>query len=116
MKASARKYGGHFHRAWVAAERSALYAVACWETRAGATQFFTEWDIQDESGEVAIFLEGDIGLVPVPNSRFGGGRVDRVAVLIWQRLVLSVEIERDALRETALIHDRPRDRGAQGST
>jgi hypothetical protein len=43
-----------------------FYAVACWETRDGATQFFTEWDIQDEPGEVAIFLEGDIGLVPVP--------------------------------------------------
>ena len=66
MQASARKYGCHFHRAWVAADRSAFYAVACWETREGATQFFTEWNIEDEPGEVAIVLEGDIGLVPNP--------------------------------------------------
>ncbi len=66
MRASARDHGCRFHRAWVAVDRSAFYAVACWESREGATEFFTEWDIRDEPGEVAIFLEGDIGLVPHP--------------------------------------------------
>lgn len=26
---------------------------------------FTEWEIEDEPGEVAIRLEGDVGLVPI---------------------------------------------------
>lgn len=66
MQASARELGCRFHRAWVAADRTAFYAVACWETREGANQFFTKWNIVDEPGEVAILLEGDIGLVPHP--------------------------------------------------
>ena len=28
--------------------------------------FFNEWNIEDEPGEVAVILEGDVGLVPVP--------------------------------------------------
>ena len=32
----------------------------------GAKAFFDEWDISDEPGEVAIVLEGDVGLVPTP--------------------------------------------------
>lgn len=38
----------------------------CWETRRGAGTFFEEWEIDEEEGEVAIRLEGDVGLVPVP--------------------------------------------------
>jgi hypothetical protein len=34
--------------------------------REGASAFFTEWQIEDEEGEVAIRLEGDVGLVPLP--------------------------------------------------
>ncbi len=66
MQASARELGCRFHRAWFAKDGSAFYAVACWETREGATEFFERWDIRDEPGEVAIVLEGDVGLVPVP--------------------------------------------------
>ncbi len=66
MRASAREYGCRFHRAWHAQDGSAFYAVADWETREGASAFFQQWDIQDEPGEVAIFLEGDVGLVPLP--------------------------------------------------
>jgi hypothetical protein len=51
---------------WVAADRSAFYAVACWETREGAREFYRTWDIQDEEGEVMTLLDGDVGLVPEP--------------------------------------------------
>jgi hypothetical protein len=66
MRASARGHGCRFHRAWYAQDGSAFYAVAEWETREGASAFFEEWDIRDEPGEVAVRLEGDIGLVPLP--------------------------------------------------
>jgi hypothetical protein len=66
MRTSAAKHGCRFHRAWYAADGSAFYAVAEWETREGANDFFTEWSIEDEPGEVAIRLEGDVGLVPLP--------------------------------------------------
>jgi hypothetical protein len=66
MRGSARGHGCRFHRAWYAQDGSAFYAVAEWETREGAAAFFEEWDIQDEPGEVAVRLEGDIGLVPLP--------------------------------------------------
>lgn len=66
MRASARGHGCRFHRAWYAQDGSAFYAVAEWETRDGASAFFEEWDIKDEPGEVAVRLEGDIGLVPLP--------------------------------------------------
>ena len=66
MQASAERHGCRFHRAWYAADGSAFYAIANWETREGASAFFTEWQIEDEEGEVAIRLEGDVGLVPLP--------------------------------------------------
>ena len=66
MQASAKSHGCRFHRAFAAADGSAFYAIACWETFAGANEFFEEWDINDELGEVAIRLVGDVGLVPEP--------------------------------------------------
>ena len=66
VQASAREHGCRFHRAWHAKDGSAFYAVANWETREGGRAFYERWDIQDEPGEVAITLEGDIGLVPEP--------------------------------------------------
>lgn len=66
MQASAEGHGCRFHRAWYARDGSAFYAVALWDTREGASAFFEEWDIQDEPGEVAVMLEGDVGLVPTP--------------------------------------------------
>lgn len=66
MRASARKYGCRFHRAWYGQDGSAFYAVADWETSEGARAFFEEWDIEDEPGEVTVVLEGDVGLVPLP--------------------------------------------------
>jgi hypothetical protein len=66
MRASARGHGCRFHRAWYAQDGSAFYAVADWETAEGASAFFEEWQIEDEPGEVAVRLEGDIGLVPLP--------------------------------------------------
>jgi hypothetical protein len=65
MRASARSHGCTFHRAWHAADGSAFYAVAHWQTREGAQAFFEEWQIEDEPGEVAIRLDGDVGLVPL---------------------------------------------------
>lgn len=66
MQESARQLGCRFHRAWFAEDGSAFYALACWDSHDGARQFFQTWDIRDEPGEVAIELEGDIGLVPNP--------------------------------------------------
>jgi hypothetical protein len=66
MQASARELGCRFHRAWHAEDGSAFYALANWESREAASAFFELWDIADEPGEVAIRLEGDVGLVPNP--------------------------------------------------
>ncbi len=65
MRASARVHGCTYHRAWYATDGSAFYAIAHWRTREGAHAFFEEWEISDEPGEVAIMLEGDVGLVPL---------------------------------------------------
>jgi hypothetical protein len=66
MQSSARELGCKFHRAWYAADGSAFYAIANWDSREGANAFFELWDIADEPGELAIRLEGDVGLVPNP--------------------------------------------------
>ena len=66
MQASAVKHGCRFHRAWYAVDGSAFYAIAEWESADGANAFFEEWEIDDEPGEVAIRLDGDVGLVPLP--------------------------------------------------
>jgi hypothetical protein len=66
MRADARELGCRFHRAWYAEDGSAFYALADWETREGASTFFEHWDIRDEPGEIAITLQGDVGLVPEP--------------------------------------------------
>jgi hypothetical protein len=63
MQASARAHGCGFHQAWYAADGSAFWAIAEWASADGANAFFTEWEIDDEPGEVAIRLEGDVGLV-----------------------------------------------------
>jgi hypothetical protein len=68
MRASAREHGCTFHRAWHAADGSAFYALAHWGTREGASAFFEQWQIDAEPGEVAIRLEGDVGLVPLGGS------------------------------------------------
>ena len=66
MRASAVGHGCRFHRAWYSSDESAFYALANWDSREGASLFFEEWEINDEPGEVAVVLEGDIGLVPAP--------------------------------------------------
>lgn len=63
MRASAVEHGCTFHRAWHAADGSAFYAIAHWRTREGARAFYDEWRIEDEPGETATVLEGDVGLV-----------------------------------------------------
>jgi hypothetical protein len=65
MRASAKELGCTFHRAWHTADDSAFYALAHWKTREGASAFFQQWQIGLEPGEVAIRLEGDVGLVPL---------------------------------------------------
>jgi hypothetical protein len=64
MRADARARGCRFHRAWHARDGHAFYAIAIWDSREGARDFYVKWDIADEPGEEAIFLEGDIGLAP----------------------------------------------------
>jgi hypothetical protein len=66
MQASAAVHGCRFHRAWYVEDGSAFYALAKWDTPEGARAFFDEWEIHSEDGEVAIILEGDVGLVPDP--------------------------------------------------
>ena len=66
MRTSARELGCRFHRAWYAADGSAFFALARWETREGASDFFRRWDITAEPGEVSIQLLGDVGLAPEP--------------------------------------------------
>jgi hypothetical protein len=66
MQASAAKHGCRFHRAWHTVDGSEFVAVANWDSREGARAFFREWDIQDEPGEIAFELLGDVGLVPEP--------------------------------------------------
>jgi hypothetical protein len=66
MRADARARGCRFHRAWHAQDGSAFYALAFWESRAGANAFFEKWEIEAEPGEQSILLEGDVGLVPLP--------------------------------------------------
>ena len=63
MRASSEEHGCTFHRAWYTPDQSAFYALAHWRTREGAHRFFEQWEIDDEPGEEAIVLEGDIGLV-----------------------------------------------------
>ena len=65
MQASAVAHGCRFHQAWYVADGSAFYAVAEWESGEGADAFFEEWQIDEEPGEVAIILEGHIGLAPL---------------------------------------------------
>lgn len=65
MQASARSHGCRFHQAWYAKDGSAFYAVAEWQTRAGAHAFFEEWEIDEEPGETAVLLEGQVGLAPL---------------------------------------------------
>jgi len=66
MQASAEQHGCRFHRAWYTSDGSAFVALAMWETREGASAFFEEWKIEDEPGETATILEGDVGLVALP--------------------------------------------------
>ena len=66
MRDSARELGCRFHRAWYAADGSAFYALANWDSQEGAYTFFERWDITDEPGEIAITLLGDVGLAPDP--------------------------------------------------
>ena len=69
MRESAKRHGCQFHRAWHATDGSAFYAIALWESREAARAFFEEWHIEDEPGEVVVYLEGDVGLVPLPAAR-----------------------------------------------
>lgn len=66
MQESARSHGCRFHRAWYTKDGSMFVALAEWESSEGAHAFFEEWNIEDEPGEVAFRLEGDVGLVPLP--------------------------------------------------
>ncbi len=72
MQASARAHGCGFHQAWYAADGSAFYALAEWTSAEGANAFYTEWDIADEPGEIAIRLDGQVGLVPLPGTEGRG--------------------------------------------
>jgi len=67
MRKSAREHGCRIHRAWYAADGSAYYAIAYWERPEGPGDFFVEWGVDEIAGEEAIPLEGDIGLVPLPD-------------------------------------------------
>jgi hypothetical protein len=65
MQSSAQANGCRFHQAWYAQDGSAFYALAQWESIAGAEHFFEEWEVRDEPGEIMIRLMGHVGLVPL---------------------------------------------------
>ncbi len=73
MQAAARKLGCRFHQAWHAADGSAFCALAFWDSREGAGQFFQEWNIADEPGEIAVQLEGEVGLAPLSQATKNDG-------------------------------------------
>lgn len=62
MRRDARVHGCRFHRAWYSGDGHAFYALAIWESRERARDFYRKWQIADEPGEETIYLEGDIGL------------------------------------------------------
>jgi hypothetical protein len=64
MRTDARARGCRFHRAWYAVDGHAFYALAIWQSRESAREFYRAWRIADEPGEEAIYLDGDIGLAP----------------------------------------------------
>lgn len=66
MRRSAKRHGCNFHRAWYSDDDNSFYALAQWDSREGARAFFDKWQIDDEPGETAIELKGDVGLVPLP--------------------------------------------------
>ena len=66
MQQSAVEHGCRFHRAWYADDGSEFVAIAQWDSREGARAFYELWSIEDEPGETATILEGDVGLVPHP--------------------------------------------------
>ena len=59
-------HGCRFHRAWFAQDGSEFIALAKWDSREGARAFYEEWNIENEPGEMATLLEGDVGLIPEP--------------------------------------------------
>jgi hypothetical protein len=66
MQESAAQHGCRFHRAWYAQDGSEFIALAKWDSADGARAFYQTWSIDDEPGETATLLEGDIGLIPEP--------------------------------------------------
>lgn len=66
MREDARRFGCRFRRASCAADGSAFYALAFWRSREGGRECYQKWNVQNEPGEVAIALDGDTGLVPLP--------------------------------------------------
>jgi hypothetical protein len=71
MQESARKHGCRFHRTWYADDGSAFYGLAYWERPEGPGDFFVDWEVPEVPGEQAITLEGDLGLVPLPDLKTG---------------------------------------------
>jgi hypothetical protein len=67
MKADARQHGCRFHRVWHARDGSAFYALVEWASREEEHAFYSRWNVQHDPGDTTIFLEGDLGLVPLPD-------------------------------------------------
>jgi hypothetical protein len=65
MSADAADLGCTFHRAWHSADGSTFYAIANWRSREAASTFFERWSIEEEPGEIAVELLGDVGLAPL---------------------------------------------------
>jgi hypothetical protein len=66
MQASARELGaGSTARGTRTTARPSM-PLRTGDSREGASRFFELWGIADEPGEIAVRLEGDVGLVPDP--------------------------------------------------
>jgi len=71
MSASAWSHGCRFHRAWFAADGSAFYAIALWESREGANAFFREWEIPDERARSRSGLKATLDSCLFPEASLG---------------------------------------------
>lgn len=55
-----------FTQAWFTADGFEFVAIALWDNLDKAYTFFEQWDIEDQPGEIAARLPGNVGLVPEP--------------------------------------------------
>jgi hypothetical protein len=72
MRADAKAHGCSFHRVWFAKDGSAFYGLAEWASLEQEAAFYKRWNVKHDIGDTTILLDGDLGLVPLPEQREHG--------------------------------------------